>query len=179
MSALERAVLAIRPGVALRALAVHDDEVVLTGGDEVFRLPLQPTGSARLAVLVKLLPQLRTRLPVAVAVPRFIGLLPDGETPCTAEPLLPGEPAARRLSPIGRGQLAGVLAALADVPPRLAQQLGVAGEGTLLHGALDGTALLLDPAREVLTGVVGWRPRLGDPAGDLAALPEAVRAALG
>ncbi len=31
----------------------------------------------------------------------------------------------------------------------------------------------------VLTGVVGWRPRLGDPADDLAALPEAVRAGLG
>jgi len=43
MSALERAVLAVRPGVALRALAVHDDEVVLTGGDELFRLLLQPT----------------------------------------------------------------------------------------------------------------------------------------
>lgn len=178
MTALERAVLAVRPGLVLRSLAVHDDEVVLTGGEEVFRLPLQPSGAARLAVLVKLMRELRTRLAVAVAVPRFIGLLPDGETPFTAEALLPGEPVARQLSPIARGQLAGVLAALADVPPRLAQQLGVGGEGTLLHGALDSTALLVDPARGVLTGVVGWRPRLGDPADDLAALPEAVRAGL-
>ncbi len=61
----------------------------------------------------------------------------------------------------------------------MAQQWGVQGDGTLLHGALDASSLLLDPARGLLTGVVGWRPRLGDPADDLASLPEAVRPALG
>jgi hypothetical protein len=175
VSALERAVLAVRPGVALRALAVHDDEAVLASDDEVFRLPLSPVAVARQALLVRLLPALRTRLPVAVAVPRYVGLV--GENPFTAEPLLPGEPAAA-LSPIGVGQLQGVLAALADSPPREAQQWGAAGEGRLLHGALDATALLADPTRGLLTGVVGWRPRLGDPADDLATLPEALRAAL-
>ena len=178
MSALERAVAAVRPGVPLQALAVHDDEVVLAGGDEVFRLPLAPTAAQRHAVLVRALPELRTRLPVAVAVPRYVGVLPDGATPFTAEPRLPGEPATA-LSSIAAGQLSGVLAALADVPEREARQWGVPGEGTLLHGALDAGALLVDPGRGVLSGLVGWRPRLGDPAEDLATLPEAVRLSLG
>lgn len=178
MSALERAVAQVRPGVALRALAVHDDEVVLAGGDEVFRLPLTPDAAARHAVLVRALPELRTRVPVTMAVPRYAGVLPDGETPFLAEPLLPGEP-ADALGPLAVGQLAGVLAALAAAPEREAQQWGVTGEGVLLHGALDRTALLLDPARGVLTGLVGWRPRLGEADDDLALLPEAVRAALG
>ena len=178
MSALERAVAQVRPGVALRALAVHDDEVLLAGGGEVFRLPLAPSAAARHAVLVKALPELRSRVPVAVPVPRYAGVLPDGETPFTAEPLLPGEPATQ-LSAIAAGQLAGVLAALSGVPEREARQWGVPGEGSLLHGALDASALLLDPARGLLSGVVGWRPRLGDPADDLASLPEAVRTALG
>ena len=162
----------------LRSLAVHDDEVVLAGGTEVFRLPLAPSAVARSAVLVKALPELRTRVPVAVPVPRYAGVLPDGETPFTAEPLLPGEP-AQALSGIAAGQLAGVLAALAAVPEREARQWGVPGEGSLLHGALDASALLVDPGRGLLTGVVGWRLRLGDPAEDLARLPEAVRSALG
>ena len=167
----------VRPGVPLRALAVHDDEVVLTGGGEVFRLPLAPEAAARHAVLVRALPVLRTRLPVTVPVPRYVGLMPDGATPFLAEREIAGEP-VRELGPIAAGQLAGVLAALADVPPREAQAWGVHGEGSLLHGALDRTALLHDPARGLLTGVVGWRPRLGDPGEDLATLPEAVRAAL-
>lgn len=178
MSALERAVAQVRPGLPLTTLAVHDDEAVLTGGDEVFRLPLAPQAVERHAVLVRALPLLRTRLPVAVAVPRYAGVLPDGATPFTVEPRLTGVP-ADRLGTIATGQLAGVLAALAAVPPREAQQWGVTGDGTLLHGALDGTALLLDPERGVLTGVVGWRPRLGDPADDRASLPQAVRSALG
>ena len=162
----------------LRSLAVSDDEVVLTGGGEVFRLPLDPQAAARQAVHVAALPQLRTRLPVTVPVPRFVGVMPDGATPFTAERLLPGEHATR-LDPIAVGQLAGVLAALAAVPEREAQQWGVPGEGSLLHGALDASALLVDPARGLLTGIVGWRLRLGDPAEDLARLPEAVRRALG
>jgi len=178
VSALERAVATVRPGVELRALAVHDDEVVLAGGGEVFRLPLTPEAVARHAVLVRALRELRTRLPVSVAVPRYVGVLPDGETPFLAEPLLPGQH-ARELGSIAAGQLAGVLAALAAVPEREAQQWGVPGQGSLLHGALDASAVLVDPARGVLSGVVGWRPRLGDAADDLAALPQAVRAALG
>lgn len=179
MSALERAVHSVRPGVDLRSRAVHDDEVVLAGGGEVFRLPLTPGAAARAAVLVRALPELRTRLPVAVAVPRYIGVLPDGTTPFTAEPELPGTPATA-LTRIAAGQLAGVLAGLAAVPAREARHWGVRGDtGTLLHGALDGTALLLDPGRGLLTGVVGWRLRIGDPAEDVASLPKAVRAALG
>ena len=157
---------------------MHDDEVVLAGGAEVFRLPLAPSAAARHAVLVKALPELRSRVPVAVPVPRYAGVLPDGETPFTAEPLLPGEP-VRALGAIALGQLAGALAALAAVPEREARQWGVPGQGSLLHGALDGSALLVDPGRGLLTGVVGWRVRLGDPAEDLASLPAAVRAALG
>jgi hypothetical protein len=157
---------------------VHDDEAVLAGGGEVFRLPLAPEAAERHAVLLRALPELRNRLPVPVAVPRYVGLMPDGATPFLAERELPGEP-VDSLSPIAAGQLSGVLAALTDVPPREAQQWGVRGEGTLLHGALDRSALLHDPVRGLLTGVVGWRPRLGDPDDDLATLPEAVRAALG
>ncbi|MCW2679141.1 MAG: hypothetical protein JWM62_542 [Frankiales bacterium] len=176
--ALERAVAQVRPGVALQSLAVHDDEVVLAGGGEVFRLPLSPAAAARHAVLVRALRELRTRLPVSVAVPRYVGVLPDGGTPFLAEPLLPGEH-VRELGSIAIGQLAGVLAALAAVPEREAQQWGVQGQGRLLHGALDATALLVDSSRGVLSGAVSWRLRLGDPAEDLASLPEAVRAALG
>lgn len=158
MSRLERLVAEVRPGVALRSLAVHDDEVVLAGGDEVFRLPLAPSGSQRLAVLVAALPVLRARLPVTVAVPRWVGVMPDGVTPFTAEPLLPGVPAGE-LGSIAAGQRAGVAAALADVPAREAGQWGVPGEGGRL---LASAVLLADPARGVLTGAVGWRLRLGD-----------------
>ena len=162
----------------LTALAVHDDEVVLAGGREVFRLPLDTGAAERQAVLVRTLPALRPRVPVPVALPRYAGLMPDGMTPFIAEPLLPGAPASA-LDTIALGQLAGSLAALAAVPVKEAQQWGVPGEGSLLHGALDATALLVDPARGLLTGIVGWRPRLGDPADDLASLPPAIRQALG
>ena len=164
--------------MVVRSLAVHDDEVVLTGGGEVFRLPLNERAVARQSTLVVALPQLRNRLPVTVPVPRYVGLMPDGATPFIAEPLLPGQPASM-LDAIAAGQLAGVLAALAAVPEREARQWGVPGEGSLLHGALDASALLVDPSRGLLSGVVGWRPRLGDPSDDLVHLPEAVRAALG
>ena len=157
---------------------MHDDEVVLAGGGEVFRLPLAAAAAARHAVLVRALPELRNRLPVTVATPRYVGLMPDGATPFTAERELPGEPSST-LDSLAVSQLQGVLDALADVPEREAAQWGVQGQGSLLHGALDASALLHDPVRGVLTGVVGWRPRLGDPAEDRALLPEAVRAALG
>lgn len=164
MSRLERLVQAARPGVELRPLAIHDDEVVLTGGGEVFRLPLVGPAAARHAVLVPMLTALRPLLPVAVAVPRFVGVMADGQTPFTAEPLLAGEPTTT-LDPIAAGQLAGVLAALAAVPTKLAQQWGLSGDGTLRHGGLGPTAVLHDPARGVLTGLVGWQPALG-PAGE-------------
>lgn len=164
MSRLERLVQVARPGVQLRQLAVHDDEVVLAGGGEVFRLPLEPSGAARHAVLVPMLAALRPLLPVAVAVPRFIGVMADGTTPFTAEPLLPGEPTTL-LDPIAAGQLQGALAALAAIPVKLAQQWGLTGQGTVRHGALGPSALLHDPARGVLTGLVGWQPSLG-PAGE-------------
>lgn len=163
MSRLEALVHAVRPGVALRSLAVHDDEVVLAGGAEVFRLPLAPSAVARHAVLVRALAGLRRLLPVTVAVPRMVGVMPDGATPFTAEPLLPGAPAAD-LGPIAAGQLAGVLAALAAVPAKQARQWGVEGDDEVLrHGGLGATALLADGERGVLSGLVGWRPVLGAP----------------
>ncbi len=155
MSRLERLVQEVRPGVLLRSLAVHDDEVVLAGGAEVFRLPLAEVAVQRHAVLVRALPVLGPRLPVAVAVPRFVGVMPDGQTPFTAEPLLPGEPAGE-LTSIAAGQLAGVLAALAGVPAREARQWGVPGPGEALDGGLGSGSVLLDPTRGVLTGIVGW-----------------------
>lgn len=162
MSRLERLVTAVRPGVVLHALAVHDDEAVLAGGGEVFRLPLAPSGADRLAVLVAALPVLRARVPVPVAVPRWIGVMPDGTTPFTAEPLLPGEPVVE-LGSIARAQRDGVVVGLADVPPREARTWGVPGDGDRL---LARATLLVDPARGVLTGAVGWRLRLGNDAED-------------
>ena len=157
MSRLERLVADVRPGVELRALAVHDDEAVLAGADEVFRLPLQPSGATRLAVGVAALAVLRTRLPVAVAVPRWVGVMPDGATPFSAEPLLAGAPAAPVLGGIAAGQLAGVRAALAATPAREARQWGVDGDGELLVAS---ASLLADPTTGVLTGLVGLRLRL-------------------
>ena len=144
----------------LEQLAVHDDEAVVATVDEVFRLPLAPSGTARAAVLVRALPELRSRLPVAVAVPRFVGVMPDGQTPFTAEQRLPGT-AVAELSRIALGQLAGVVAALQAVPAREARQWGVSGDGeVLVHGALSRRALLADAQRGVLTGLTGWRLRL-------------------
>lgn len=166
----EDAVRAVRPDVRVRCVRNDGDEVVLAGGDEVFRVPLTPAAVERHAVLVRALPVLRLKLPVAVAPPRYVGVLDDGTTPFLAERRLAGVPATGALGPIASGQLAGVLAALAAVPPREAQQWGVTGDGALLHGALAPTAVLVDAGRGVLTGIVGWRPRLGDPADDRAAL---------
>ncbi len=143
-------------------LAEHDDELVLAGGDEVFRLPLAPSGVERLTVLVRALPVLRTRVPVAVALPRWVGVLPDGRTPFSAEPRLPGRPSSGPLGSIATGQLAGVRTALADVPAREARSWGVPGDGEVLQAP--GLTLLADGPR--LTGTTGWRLVLGsaDPA---------------
>ena len=126
---------------------------MLAGGAEVFRLPLAPSGLERLTVLVRALPVLRTRVPVTVAPPRWTGVLPDGETPFTAEPRLPGRPPATPLGSIAAAQLAGVVAALADVPAREARQWGVPGDGDVLQAP--GLTLLAEGPR--LTGVTGWR----------------------
>lgn len=147
---------AVRPGLELEALAVHDDEVVLAGGDEVFRLPLTVQVAARHAVLVRALPELRTRVPVAVAPPRYVGVMADGTTPFTAERRLPGSPVTT-LSSIAQGQLAGVAVAVEAVPAREARSWGVPGDGEVLHHAV---SLLGDPDRGVLTGLTGWRLEL-------------------
>lgn len=126
----------------------------------MFRLPLSPAAVARHAVHVRALPALVTRVPVALAAPRYVGVLPDGQTPFTAERRLPGTPVRGPLGSIATAQLAGVVAALADVPAREARQWGVPGDGdVLVHGALTADALLADGPR--LTGITGWRLRLG------------------
>jgi hypothetical protein len=156
-------VLAVRPALdRLAVLAEHDDELVLGGGGEVFRLPLAPSGLERLALLVRALPVLRARVPVAVAPPRWVGVLADGETPFTAESRLPGSPATGALGSIAASQLAGVVAALADVPAREARSWSVPGDGDVLLAP--GLTLLADGPR--LTGTTGWRLLLGsaDPA---------------
>jgi len=155
---LDRAVRAVRPALTdVTRLAEHDDELVLAGGTEVFRLPLHPSGLERLTVLVRALPVLRARVPVGVAPPRWVGVLPDGQTPFTAEPRLPGRPVTGPLGSIAATQLAGVLTALADVPPREARQWGVPGDGDVLQAP--GLTLLADGPR--LTGATGWRLVLG------------------
>lgn len=153
-----------RPGLVVhRRPSPLADEAVVAGGGEVFRLPLAPSAAARAAVLVRALPKLVPLVPVALAPPRYVGVLEDGATPFTAERRLPGvRPVA--LDGIARGQLEGVVAALLAVPPREAQQWGAPGEGVLLHGRLDLDALLADPRTGLLTGVVGWDLRLGDAA---------------
>jgi aminoglycoside phosphotransferase (APT) family kinase protein len=165
---LRRAVATARPGVAVRSRpSSRPDEAVLVGGGEVFRLPLAPSAVARAAVLVEALPRLRPLLPVAVPLPRWAGVLPDGATPFTVERRLPGVP-PRTLDGIARGQVEGVVAGLLAVPPREAEQWGVPVLGdpggdarVLLHGALGLGALLADPHTGLLTGVVDWDLHLG------------------
>lgn len=161
-----------RPGVAFRIVPDPDaDELVLHGGGEVLRLPLTAEAVRRHALLVSALPALAPRLPVAVPRPRYVGVLADGSTPFLAEPRLPGSPLTSVPTGLAAGQLAGVLAALREVPEKEAQQWGTpgpAGAGAvLLHGDLRPANLLADPERGLLTGIVGWRPRLGLAAADV------------
>lgn len=175
---MEHLVQAARPGVVLHRRPSRADELVLAGGGEVFRLPLAPSAAARHAVLVKALPKLAPLVPVALAPPRYVGVLDDGATPFTAERRLPGV-RPQELEGIAQGQLDGVLAALAAVPPREAAQWGVPVrttstgervppadlEGLVLHHrglpALD--VLLADPRTGLLTGVVDWDLLLARP----------------
>lgn len=152
MPSPEALVAVARPGVRLRRVTgvpAYDEEVVLLGGGEVFRLPLTAAAAARAAVLVRALPALRARLPVAVPLPRFVGVLADGSTPFTAERRLPGTPVTQPTG-IAAGQLEGVLAALEDVS---AHEAALWGTATAPRPQL----LLLDPGRGVLTGLVAWR----------------------
>ena len=152
MPSPEALVAVARPGVRLRRITgvpAYDGEVVLVGGGEVFRLPLTGAAAARAAVLVRALPALRVRLPVAVPLPRFVGVLADGSTPFTAERRLPGTPVEQPTG-IAAGQLEGVLAALAEVTAHEAAQWGAA---TVPRPQV----LLHDRGRGVLTGLVAWR----------------------
>ena len=166
--------------MALHQVAGRPDEGVVHGGGEVFRLPRTPAAAARLQLLVRVLPRLRPLVPVPVPAPRLRrGARRTGRRRSPASRGCRVVPPAGPLSAIAAGQLAGLLAALAEVPVREAVMWGVpAGEGVLLHGGLTRAALLVDPQRGVLSGVVGWDPRLGDPAADLAGLDPALRAAL-
>lgn len=140
-------VAAVRPGIALRQAGGHDDEVVLHGGGEVFRLPLTEDAVARQRALVTGLPALFAKLPVAVPRPRYVGVLADGQTPFTAERRLPGEPVTE-LTGIAAAQWEGVLAGLDAVTPGEVREWG---------GLYRPTVLLADLRRGVLTGLVDWR----------------------
>ena len=159
MSPLELVAVA-RPGVAVRVVE-QTDEVVLHGGGEVFRLPLTDGAVRRHALLVRALPKLAERVPVAVPWPRYGGVLEDGATPFTAEARLPGAPLTAPPDGIALSQVAGMLLALRAVPAKEARQWGADGAGDcLVHGDLDPASVLVAPTG-VVTGVVGWRPRLG------------------
>lgn len=173
MNPLAAAAIA-RPGVAFRVAPDSErdaDEVVLHGGGEVLRLPLTAEAVHRHALLVAAMPALAARLPVAVPRPRYVGVLADGSTPFLAEPRLPGSPLTSLPIGLALGQLAGVLAALREVPAKEAQQWGAQGpagvDAVLLHGGLRPATLLADPRRGLLTGIVGWRPRIGPAADDV------------
>ncbi len=155
---MEHLVQVARPGVRLHRRPSRDDEVVLAGGGEVFRLPLTDAAVARHAVLVRALPKLVPLVPVALAPPRYVGVLDDGATPFTAERRLPGV-RPERLEGIALGQLEGVVEALLAVPAREAQQWGVPGAG-LLRSPLGLDVLLADPRTGLLTGVPDWDLRL-------------------
>ena len=141
-------IAAVRPGVRLREVG-RDDELVAVGGGEIFRLPLTAQALGRQAMLVAALPALRPLLPVAVPVPRRVGVLADGQTPFTAERRLAGEPVAVP-SGIAAAQWEGVLAALDALAPGRLREWGV-------EVAPRPRVLLADPGRGVLTGLVDWR----------------------
>ena len=136
---------AVRPGLIPRLVA-ETDEAVFHGGGEVFRLPLTITAASRQRALVKGLPRLRNLVPVAVPVPRWVGVMADGVTPFTGERRLPGVEISEPTG-IAAQQWQGVLAALDAVSPAEAQEWG---------GIYLPTLLLADPHRGVLTGLVEW-----------------------
>ena len=140
-------VAAVRPGVALRVVDGPDDEVVVHGGGEVFRLPLTADAVDRQRLLVRSLPVLAGLVPVPVPQPRYVGVLADGATPFTAEARLPGVPVTDLVG-IAGVQWEGVEAALDAVSPGQVRDWG---------GLCRPTVLLADPARGVLTGLVAWR----------------------
>lgn len=147
MTAYDEVVRTFRRGLSLRPGPVLEDEVVLHGGGEVFRLPLTPGALDRQAVLLRALPVLAVSLPVAVPRPRRIGVLPDGITPFTAEPRLPGVAVAEARG-LAALQWDGVAAALDAVPPGQVREWG---------GLPQPAVLLHDPVRGVLTGLVAWQ----------------------
>lgn len=155
-----RAVRAVRPTADLRPVEGPEDELVLHGGGEVFRLPRSPEAAERIVLCTRVLPRLRPLVPVPVPAPRLVGVLDDG-LPFSAEPRLPGV-RPDHLDGIALGQLDGLLAALADVPVREAREWGLSGDGVLRHGRLSVATVLVDARRGVLTGVVGWAPELGE-----------------
>ena len=139
-------VATFRPGVALREFGRTADEMVIIGGGEVFRLPLTAAAVARQQVLVRSLPKLYDKLPVAVPRPKYVGVLTDGTTPFTAERRLPGLPVSEPTG-IAAAQWEGVVVALDAVPPGEVREWG---------GLCRPTVLLGDPDRGVLTGLVAW-----------------------
>lgn len=140
-------VLAVRPGLALTEVAGPEDELVFRGGGEIFRLPLGQDAVARQRALVKGLPTLAAKVPVAVPRPRWVGVLQDSATPFTAERRLPGVVTAEPVG-IAAAQWEGVLAAFDAVTPGEVREWG---------GMHRPTVLLADPSRGVLTGLVEWR----------------------
>ncbi len=103
---------------------------VLLDEDWVFRFPRRADAAVKLTMEVTLLPALRPRLPVVVPKIEVQGVLADGVTRWAGYRRIPGDPVTAGLlaSPRGglaRSQIAGVLAALADVSVREASEIGV------------------------------------------------------
>ncbi|HVE62254.1 MAG TPA: phosphotransferase [Mycobacteriales bacterium] len=103
---------------------------VLISDEWVFRFPRRAQVATKLSMEVVLLPALRPRL--AVAVPRIEvqGVLSDGRTRWAGYRRIAGEPVTAELfgstrGGLARSQIAGVLAALADVSVREARDIGV------------------------------------------------------
>jgi len=103
---------------------------VLLDDEWVFRFPRRADGAVKLTMEVTLLPALRPRMPAAVPMIEVQGVLPDGVTRWAGYRRIPGEPVTADLLGSSRGglarsQIAGVLAALADVSVREAGEIGV------------------------------------------------------
>jgi len=113
-----------------RLIAPGWDFDVLISDEWVVRFPRRAAIATKLAMEVVLLPALRPRLPVAVPRIEVQGVLGDGLTRWAGYRRVAGEPVTAQLlgSPRGglaRSQVAGVLAALADVSVREAAEIGV------------------------------------------------------